>query len=137
MQQIFPINATVLAYGPTSAVNKVRTVFTKFLKEDRSDLSKAEIEALISAVDSAEIAQAVADQRFDNDAALPKGGGKKLGLRMQLPELTERFLTMELLDLPFAQAATCLLQWDSRNDQQQHQVLWVAGAMQQTERPLG
>jgi hypothetical protein len=136
VQQIFPVTASVLAYGPESAINKVRSVFHRILVEDRSDLSAKEIAGLIDSPDCATAHAALAAALIDAGSALPKAGGKQVGLRMRLPELTERFLTLELLDLPFAKTATCLLDWESPNDQHRHQVLWLAGGMQQSEQPL-
>ena len=133
-KRVHTVSATLHAYGPGTSVSALEKIFVRLLKEEHPDKSKDDIAALSEALPVADARDIIAKDIHGIDDELPKAGAKHAGIRINLPDLNERFLTMELMDMRIAKTCTVLLNWHSENDNLIHQVTWLKGAQESKDR---
>ena len=133
-KRVYTITAQLHAYGPTTSIGGLNKIFTRLLKEEHPDKSADDIAALSTEIPAADARDIIAKDMFGIDDELPKAGAKHSGIHINLPDLNERFLTMELMDMRIAKTCTVLLRWKSENDDLNHQVTWLKGAQESKDR---
>lgn len=136
MNRVYPITMNVLAYGPSTNVNKIRKVLKELMEEENGKLSKAEEADLIKAAPAEEIAQHIAAILIEPVEKIAKAGPSQIGLIMTMPELNERITNLELQEIQVAKTCTCVCTWDSQTSGLRQQIAWVRGDKISTERPL-
>lgn len=132
--RIYPIDCDVLAYGPSTNVNKIRKVLKEVIEEDNGKLSKEEEARLFQDVDPVEIVAAIESVLIEPVEKLAKPGPKQIGLKMRLPELNERIVNLELQEIQVAKTCSCVITWESKNTGMTHQIAWTRGDRVVTER---
>ena len=127
MDIVHTITLDVLAYGPPASIAKIRKVLGDLLEEEAGQLGAEELARLVREDDAAVVAEDLQRALLDDDVKLPPSGGKRIGLRMTLPDLNERITRLTLQEMVVAKAAACTCTWHSPNDGEAHQVVWVRG----------
>lgn len=127
MDIVHTITLEVLAYGPPPSIAKIRKVLGDLLAEEAGPLGDDELAQLVREDAAAAVADDLRQGLLDGDVKLPPSGGKRIGLRMTMPDLNERITQLTLQELVVAKTAACTCTWHSPNDGRTHQVGWVQG----------